>query len=65
MNSFEIIKPSKCCPNQQIVVKRHILTAKNADGNAFIALLVLAVWLGTVIWSSVAGWDELRKSNVQ
>jgi hypothetical protein len=36
-----------------------------SDGNPFIAFLVLAVWLGTVIWSSVAGWDELRKSNVQ
>ena len=36
-----------------------------SDGNAFIAFLVLAVWLVTVIWSSAAGWDELRKSNVQ
>ena len=36
MNSFEIIKPSKCCPDQQIVVQRHVLTAKNADGNAFV-----------------------------
>ena len=39
MNSFEIIKPSKCCPNQEVVVKRHVLTTKNADGNAFIAKL--------------------------
>jgi hypothetical protein len=36
-----------------------------SEGNAFIAFLVLAVWLGTVIWSSAAGWDELRKSNVE
>ena len=36
MNSFEVIKPSKCCPNQQTIVKRHILTVKNAGGNAFI-----------------------------
>lgn len=36
-----------------------------SDGNAFIAFLVLAVWLGTVIWSSAAGWDELRKSNLE
>jgi hypothetical protein len=36
MGSFEIIKPSKCCPNQQVVVKRHVLTTKNADGNAFV-----------------------------
>ena len=36
-----------------------------SDGNAFIAFLVLAVWLGTVIWSSAAGWDELSKSNVE
>ena len=36
MGSFEIIKPSKCCPNQEVVVKRHVLTTKNADGNAFI-----------------------------
>jgi hypothetical protein len=36
-----------------------------SDGNAFIAFLVLAVWLVTVIWSSAAGWDELRKSNVE
>lgn len=36
-----------------------------SEGNGFIAFLVGVVWLGTVIWSSAAGWDELRKSNIE
>jgi len=34
------------------------------DGNGFVGFLVLVVWLGTVVWSSAAGWDELNKSNI-
>jgi hypothetical protein len=36
-----------------------------SEGNGFIAFLVGVVWLGTVSWSSAAGWDELRKSNIE
>jgi hypothetical protein len=34
------------------------------DANGFVGFLVLVVWLGTVVWSSAAGWDELNKSNI-
>ena len=34
------------------------------DGNGIVGFLVLVVWLGTVVWSSAAGWDELNKSNI-
>jgi hypothetical protein len=34
------------------------------EANGFVGFLVLVVWLGTVVWSSAAGWDELNKSNI-
>ena len=34
------------------------------EGNGLVGFLVLVVWLGTVVWSSAAGWDELNKSNI-
>ncbi len=36
----------------------------NLDGNGFLAFLAVAVWIVSVIWSSVAGWDELDKSKI-
>ena len=35
------------------------------NGNALIEFVAAVIWLGSVIWSSAAGWDELHKSNVQ
>jgi hypothetical protein len=34
------------------------------EGNTVIEFLAAGVWLGAVIWSSYAGWEELHKSNV-
>jgi hypothetical protein len=34
------------------------------NGNTSIEFVAGVVWLGAVIWSSAAGWDELNKSNV-
>jgi hypothetical protein len=36
----------------------------NLDGNSFLAFLAVVVWIVSVIWSSVAGWDELDKSKI-
>ena len=34
------------------------------EGNTVMEFLAAGVWLGAVIWSSYAGWEELHKSNV-
>ena len=34
------------------------------DGNAFLQLLAIAIWIGTVIFSSNAAWSELGKSDI-
>lgn len=34
------------------------------NGNTSIEFVAGVVWLGAVIWSSAAGWDELNKSNI-
>jgi hypothetical protein len=36
----------------------------NCTGNTFLQFAAAAVWIGSVIWSSRAGWDELYKSNI-
>ncbi len=36
----------------------------NCTGNPFLQFLAGAVWIGSVILSSRAGWEELNKSNV-
>ena len=36
----------------------------NCTGNPFLQLLAGAVWIGAVILSSRAGWEELHKSNI-
>ena len=33
------------------------------DGNPFLQFMAVAVLIGTVIWSSRVGWEELEKSN--
>lgn len=35
MNSFEVIKPSRCCPAESSIATRHILTSKSANHNTF------------------------------
>jgi hypothetical protein len=39
-------------------------TSLNFEGNSFLAFLAVVVWIVSVIWSSVAGWGELDKSNI-
>jgi hypothetical protein len=34
------------------------------DGNAFLQLTAIAIWIGTVIFSSNAAWSELGKSDI-
>ena len=36
----------------------------NCSGNGFLQFLAAAVLIGSVIWSSQAGWEELGKSEV-
>jgi hypothetical protein len=36
MDSFDVIKPSKCCSEQEVIVRRHVLTTKTAHKNAFV-----------------------------
>jgi len=36
----------------------------NCTGNPFLQFLAGAVWIGAVILSSRAGWEELHKSNI-
>jgi RNA polymerase subunit RPABC4/transcription elongation factor Spt4 len=36
----------------------------NCTGNTFLQFAAAAVWIGSVIWSSRAGWEELYKSNI-
>ncbi len=36
----------------------------NCTGNTFLQFLAAVVLIGSVIWSSQAGWDELAKSNI-
>ena len=36
----------------------------NCTGNAFLQFLAAVVLIGSIIWSSQAGWEELGKSNV-
>lgn len=42
-----------------------IRSGENCSGNAGLQFLALGVWVATVILSSSAGWDELRKSEVR
>jgi|688.fasta_scaffold659664_1 hypothetical protein len=37
---------------------------ENCDGNIFLQIVALGIWVGTVIYSSAAGWEELEKSEV-
>jgi hypothetical protein len=34
------------------------------DGNLFLQVVAIGIWIGTIIYSSAAGWSELEKSNV-
>ena len=36
----------------------------NCTGNAFLQFLAAVVLIGSIVWSSQAGWEELGKSNV-
>lgn len=36
----------------------------NCEGNSFLQLMAVAVWVAAVILSSRAGWSELEKSNI-
>lgn len=36
----------------------------NCEGNPFLQLMAVAVWVAAVILSSRAGWSELEKSNI-
>lgn len=38
--------------------------ATNCSGNTFLQFLAAAVMIGSIIWSSQAGWEELGKSNI-
>lgn len=51
--SLAFIDQQKCYSN-----------GSNCTGNAFLQFLAAVVLIGSIIWSSQAGWDELGKSNV-
>ena len=37
---------------------------EKCEGNLFFQVLAIVIWIGTVIFSSRAGWSELEKSDV-
>ena len=39
-------------------------SGSNCTGNAFLQFLAAVVLIGSIIWSSQAGWEELGKSNI-
>ena len=51
--SLAFIDQQKCYAN-----------GSNCTGNAFLQFLAGVVLIGSIIWSSQAGWDELSKSNI-
>ena len=51
--SLAFIDQQKCYSN-----------GSNCTGNAFLQFLAAVVLIGSIIWSSQAGWDELSKSNI-
>jgi hypothetical protein len=38
---------------------------EKCDGNGFLQLLAIGIWIGTVIFSSNAAWSELGKSDIR
>jgi hypothetical protein len=44
--------------------QRCFANGSNCTGNSFLQFLAAVVLIGSIIWSSQAGWEELGKSNV-
>ena len=51
--------------NLSVNTQQCIQSGSHCSGNPLLQFLAAVVWIGGVIWSSNAGWEELAKSNIK